>query len=171
VFVLAAVLSVLAALASALRGARPAPAPASADPAPTPADPAPAPVDPAPAPVDPAPVAADRGSARRLTSLISPRISNRARTSEISVEDSAFVEDLVRQGQCRLANDLAANDLGRAPRARKSDSDHTGTVGITPGAGRPRRNVMKPRIHCALTHWKSGFIASGTGLALMINLG
>ena len=30
---------------------------------------------------------------------------------------------------------------------------------------------MKPRIHCALTHWKSGFIASGTGLVLMINLG
>jgi hypothetical protein len=29
---------------------------------------------------------------------------------------------------------------------------------------------MKPRIHCAPTHWKSGFIASGTGLAFMINL-
>jgi hypothetical protein len=34
------------------------------------------------------------------------------------------------ENQCRLAN-----NLGRAPRARKSDSDHTGTVGITPGAG------------------------------------
>ena len=30
---------------------------------------------------------------------------------------------------------------------------------------------MKPRIQCVLTHWKSGFIASGSGPIVMINIG
>ena len=38
---------------------------------------------------------------------------------------------------------------------------HTDTTSITLPAGRPFREPMKPRIQCVVTHWMSGFIASG----------
>ena len=43
----------------------------------------------------------------------------------------------------------------------RSDSGHTSTVSITIRARRARWNVMKSRFQCVLTHWKSGFTASG----------
>lgn len=40
---------------------------------------------------------------------------------------------------------------------RKSDSCHTDIISITIRQCPDRRNAMKPRFRCVLTHWRSGF--------------
>ena len=61
-------------------------------------------------------------------------------------------------------------DRGRAARPRKPDAGHTGTISIIIRVRRASMNVMKPRIQCVLTQWKPGFIASGSGPIVMINI-
>jgi hypothetical protein len=65
---------------------------------------------------------------------------------------------------CRLVG------RGRAPRSRKPDSDHIGTVSLTVRVRRAWRNAMKPRIQCVLTQWNPGFTAFSSGPSFTINL-
>src|SRR5262245_9816711 len=65
---------------------------------------------------------------------------------------------------CRreIGRSRSAKGCGRAPRARKSDTSHTGTFSI-PVRGAPRpQNAMKPWFQRVRTRWKPGFTASGT---------
>ena len=48
-------------------------------------------------------------------------------------------------------------------RPRKPDSGHADTISLTVRVHRADWNAMKPRIQCVLTHWKPGFMASGSG--------
>jgi hypothetical protein len=48
--------------------------------------------------------------------------------------------------------------------------DHTDPVSIKIAPAGPAGNAMKPRFQRVRTPWIPGFMASGTGTALMINL-
>ena len=45
---------------------------------------------------------------------------------------------------------------------------YTDTISITLQAGWPFGSAMKPRIQCVLTHWMSGFMASGSAYVRLI---
>jgi hypothetical protein len=65
-------------------------------------------------------------------------------------------------GAARSRNPGRLVGRGRAPRARKPDSGHIGTVSLTDRVRRASRNAMKPRIQCVLTQWNPGFTTSGS---------
>jgi hypothetical protein len=57
---------------------------------------------------------------------------------------------------------------GGAP--AKPDLGDTGIISIAIRVRRASSNGMKPRIQCVLTPWNAGFMASGSGPIVMINL-